>query len=205
MTFWGISQAAAEARDAAEANEELSTSSRGNKADTAAAGEMEVAECAASDAAHVKSTVVSSTSSSAHTSPDGVSGFFGRLLFGARTVSQGTGACCIRVGEKAFYVYVRICVQYRNCLAPDYVPRYWCTSHRCWTYGVGDRRLFMCKNEQLNVIRAYVAENNAASAQPVVKVLAVSDVDVQDDDDCHDSSGGRESKSSHKKKGKKKS
>jgi hypothetical protein len=123
---------AAEARDAAEANAELSTSSRGNKADTAAAGEKEVAECAASDAAHVQSTVISSTSSSAHTSPDGVSGFFGRLLFGARTVSQGTGAFRIRVGEKAFCMYVRICVQYRNCLAPDYVPRYWCTSHRCW-------------------------------------------------------------------------
>jgi hypothetical protein len=62
----------------------------------------------------------------------------------------------------------------------------------------------MCKNEQLDVIRAYVAENNAASGQPVVKELAVSDVDVQDDD-CHDSSGGRESKNSQKKKGKKKS
>ena len=63
----------------------------------------------------------------------------------------------------------------------------------------------MCKNEQLDVIRAYATENNAASAQPVVKVLAVSDVDVQDDDDCHDTSGGRESKTSQKKKGKKKS
>ena len=61
----------------------------------------------------------------------------------------------------------------------------------------------MCKNEQLDVIRAYAAENNAASAQPVVKDLAVSDVDVQDDDDCHDSSEDRES--SQKKKGKKKS
>ena len=201
LTFWGISQAAAEARVAAEANANLSTSSRGNKADTTAAGEKEDAECAASDAAHVQSTVVSSASSSAHTSPDGVSGFFGRLLFGARTVSQGIGAFCKRVGEKAFCVYVRMCIQYRNCLAPDYVPRYWCTSHRCWREEI----LCMCKYEQLDVIRAYVAENSAASAQPVVKELAVSDVDVQDDDDCHDTSGGRESKTSQKKKGKKKS
>ena len=107
MTFWGISQAAAEARDA-----KLSTSSRGNKADTTAAGEKEDAECAASNAAHVQSTVVSSASSSGHTSPDGVSGFFGRLLFGARTVSQGMGAFRIRVGEKAFCVFVRMCIQY---------------------------------------------------------------------------------------------
>lgn len=106
LTFWGISQAAAEARDAAEANAKLSTSSRGNKADTTAAGEKEVAECAASDAAHVQSTVVSSAGSSGHTS------FFGRLLFGARTVSQGIGAFRIRVGEKAFCVHVRMCIQY---------------------------------------------------------------------------------------------
>ncbi len=138
LTFWGISQAAAEARVAAEANAKLSTSSRGNKADTTAAGDKEDAECAASDAAHVQSTVVSSASSSAHTSPDGVSGFFGRLLFGARTVSQGIGAFRIRVGEKAFCVYMRMCIQYRNELLT--------TSQGIGAHhiGVGERRFFVC-------------------------------------------------------------
>jgi hypothetical protein len=68
---------------------------------------------AVSDAAPVQTSVGSSTSSSGQTTPgdkDDAAGFFGRLIFGTRSVSQGIGAHHKHVGERASCAYVYSCI-----------------------------------------------------------------------------------------------
>jgi hypothetical protein len=72
------------------------------------------ADYAVSDAAPVQTSVGSSASSSGQTTPDGAkddaAGFFGRLIFGTRSVSQGIGAHHKHVGDRASCVYVYSCI-----------------------------------------------------------------------------------------------